>query len=119
MNWTTYRNGFGDFWDGDFFLGLEKIHRLTTEQPHELYIHMQNTDKSTFYARYDQFAISGEDNQYQLINLGAFTGSAKKDNLAFAKNQRFSTYDSDNDDSTAHCAVKYQTGWWHKNCYNA
>lgn len=38
-NWETYRNGFGSF-TGDFFLGLEKIHRLTKYQPHDLYIYI-------------------------------------------------------------------------------
>lgn len=34
-DWNTYRNGtFGDFWDWDFFLGLEKIHRLAERTLH-------------------------------------------------------------------------------------
>lgn len=40
-NWASYRNGFGELRGGEFFLGLEKIHRLTAEQPHELYIYME------------------------------------------------------------------------------
>lgn len=58
-NWEEYKNGFGQFWDGDFFLGLEKIHRLTSEIPHELYIHMEKFNGENFFARYDEFAISG------------------------------------------------------------
>lgn len=111
MNWETYRNGFGDLSNGDFFLGLEKIHRLTTEQPHELYIHMEKFDGSTTFARYDEFGISGEDDQYRLSKLGKFSGSATNE-LRNNKNNRFSTYDRDNDDSIWNCAEYYHSGWW-------
>lgn len=117
-NWTEYRNGFGDFWDGDFFLGLEKIHRLTSEQPHELYIYMQRFDGSSFYARYDQFAISSEDDQYTISKLGIFSGNTR-DYFGFARENRFSTFDRDNDlDSDKNCAESYHNGWWNSNCYD-
>lgn len=117
-NWTEYRNGFGEFWDGDFFVGLEKIHRLTIEQPHELYISMQRFDGSTFYARYDQFAISSEDDQYTISKLGTFSGNTR-DNFAFARDKKFSTFDRDNDlHRYKNCADFYHNGWWNSNCYN-
>lgn len=117
-NWTTYRDGFGDFWDGDFFLGLEKVHRLTSEHPHELFIYMQGFDGTSYYARYDEFAISGEDDDYTITKLGAFSGNVE-DEFAFAKDQSFSTYDRDNDvDSSKNCAAFYHNGWWNSNCYD-
>ncbi|XP_064545442.1 angiopoietin-related protein 7-like [Drosophila montana] len=70
-NWATYRAGFGSF-EGDYFLGLERIHRLTSAQPHELYIHMEGFDDNITYYRYEQFAIAGENAQYRL-NLCAHT----------------------------------------------
>ncbi|XP_033251357.1 angiopoietin-related protein 7-like [Drosophila miranda] len=36
-NWDQYRKGFGKL-NGEFFIGLKKLHRLTSSQPHELYI---------------------------------------------------------------------------------
>jgi len=36
-NWTAYKNGFGDM-DGEIFLGLDKIHALTTERKQELLV---------------------------------------------------------------------------------
>lgn len=115
-DWKTYRNGFGDFFDGDFFLGLEKIHRLTTEQPHELYIHMQKFDGYSYYARYDEFVISGEDEQYKLSKLTGFSGS-RDDELNYSLNAKFSTYDRDNDNHVSlNCANHHNGGWWYKSC---
>lgn len=115
-NWTEYKNGFGDFWDGDFFLGLEKIHRLTSEKPCELYIHLENFDGSTQFARYAEFAITGEEDNYRLSTLGTFSG--RKDELKFNKNMPFSTYERDNDNFSENCATKYHggTGWWYNCC---
>lgn len=118
-NWTTYRNGFGDFWDGDFILGLEKIYRLTNQEPHELYIHMQYFDNSTIFARYDGFAISGEGDDYRLSKLGKFFGShGLLDSLPRQFNMKFSTYDRDNDLYNGNCAEDYENGWWNEDCYN-
>ncbi|XP_064545447.1 angiopoietin-related protein 7-like [Drosophila montana] len=72
-DWATYREGYGSF-DNDFFLGLEKIHRLTSAQPHELYIHMEGFDDVVQYYSYKQFAIAGEDDQYRLITLNKGNG---------------------------------------------
>ncbi|XP_034106307.1 fibroleukin-like [Drosophila albomicans] len=70
---ATYRNGFGSF-ESDFFLGLEKIHRITSLQRYELYIHLVDEDGRTYNARYDDFKISDKDNGYAL-SLGKFSGT--------------------------------------------
>lgn len=87
-SWEAYRNGFGDFWDGDFFLGLKKIHRLTVEQPQELYIHMERFNGTSYYARYDEFAISNDTHEYKLSTLGTFSGTTM-DELRDHKNKKF------------------------------
>lgn len=118
-DWTSYRNGFGECCAGDFFLGLEEIHRLTTEQPHVLYIHMEAFNGSTNFARYDEFAISGEDDQYRLIKLGAFSGTVE--NLLIQNiNDKFSTYDRDHDKFGENCSTFWHagTGWWFNACSN-
>lgn len=107
-NLEEYRNGFGDFWDGDFFLGLEKIHQLTNDEPYELYIHMHRYDGEILIARYDKFAISGAYDNYRLA-LGAFSGNTT-DHLSYHKNKKFSTYNYD------FCTKKHQGGWWYDNC---
>lgn len=114
-NWTEYKNGFGDFSDGDFFLGLEKIHRLTSEQPNELYIHMEYFNGTTIFARYNSFAIASEDDQYRITKLGKFCGNTANRFRAH-KRMRFSTHDRDNDNHKENCASFNHDGWWYDHC---
>lgn len=114
--WRDYRTGFGDFWDGDFFIGLEKLHRLTNEQPHQLYIHMEYFNGTTMFAKYDEFAISTELDQYRLYRLGEFSGNSR-DSLRSHFNMKFTTPDRDNDHkSNGNCAQLHHGGWWYTNC---
>ncbi|EDV98578.1 GH22326 [Drosophila grimshawi] len=111
-NWATYREGFGSF-DGDFFLGLEKIHRLTRFKPHELYIYLEFIDGKVEYARYQQFAIAGESDEYRL-GLSGFSGNVLDRMIQCNNNQKFTTYDNDNDGwNDGNCASRYLGGWWY------
>ncbi|EDW70881.2 angiopoietin-related protein 7 [Drosophila virilis] len=115
-DWKTYRAGFGDF-VGDFFLGLENIHRLTNSQPHELYIYMEDFDGIIKYYRYEQFTIAGEDDLYRLRISDKAVGNATKDALIYLNYQQFTTFDRDNDvDVYANCAKDYGGGWWYRFC---
>lgn len=116
-NWKAHKSGFGSF-TGDFFLGLEKIYRLTNDQPHKLYIHMKGFDGSTFYAHYNNFKITGEDDKYRLLSLGLFFGNAEADAMKCHENQQFSTPDRDNDASEHYnCAQEHHNaGWWYSDC---
>ena len=70
--WQDYKNGFGDL-NGEFWLGLDKIHRLTTTSTNELRIDMEDTSGNTRYAEYDFFAVTSEQQKYQL-SLGTYAG---------------------------------------------
>lgn len=113
-DWATYRKGFGSF-DGDFFLGLENIHRLTSTRRYELYIFMERFSGVTNYARYDNFRINGESDQYRLVSLGYFSGNVAN-NLEKHLNRQFSTIDRDNDIWSGNCAESYHGGWWYNAC---
>ncbi|XP_034104829.1 fibrinogen-like protein 1 [Drosophila albomicans] len=115
-DWATYRKGFGSY-RSDFFLGLEKIHRITSLQRFELYIHLVALNGSTYNARYDDFKMSDEDSGYKL-SLGKFSGTIIEDAMRHSENWKFVTFDRDNDIGDGNCAVIYKSGWWHKNCYN-
>ncbi|XP_060666687.1 fibrinogen-like protein 1 [Drosophila nasuta] len=113
-DWATYRKGFGSF-ESDFFLGLEKIHRITSLQRFELYIHLVARNGKTYNARYDDFKISDDDNGYAL-SLGKFNGTVL-DSMRYSENLKFSTFDHDNDKvDNGNCAVWYKSGWWYNSC---
>ena len=70
--WKDYKDGFGDL-KGEFWLGLDKIHRLSVASRNELRIDMEDTSGNTRYAEYDLFAITSERVKYQL-SLGKYHG---------------------------------------------
>lgn len=115
-DWESYKSGFGSL-SGDFFLGLEKIYRLTHDQPHELYMHMERFNGESIFARYNHFAIAGEENKYNLTSLGSYSGNANNDQMRYHEGNAFSTFDSDNDKwKNGNCAKGNHGGWWYNEC---
>jgi len=68
-------NGCGDL-GGEFWLGLEKLYRMTTNRRFELYIHLVDFDNVTAFARYDNFVVGGPKDNYKLMSLGEYSGNA-------------------------------------------
>lgn len=114
-NWTDYTMGFGDL-RGEFFLGLEKIHLITSSQRYELYIYLQDFSNQYRYAYYDNFQITNERDNFRLHVLGTYTGTAG-DALSAQQNMKFSTPDRDNDKWNNNCAQDFCSGWWFRKCY--
>ncbi|XP_028513997.1 ryncolin-1 isoform X2 [Exaiptasia diaphana] len=63
--WNDYKNGFGDL-NGEFWLGLDKIHRLTKERKQRLRVDLEDTKGKTAYAEYDNFAVANEQDNYRM-----------------------------------------------------
>ncbi|XP_034475330.1 ryncolin-1-like [Drosophila innubila] len=116
-NWNTYKKGFGDL-DGEFFLGLDKIHALTADENQELLVVLEDFDGDERYERYERFAIDDEDNQYALYALGTAKGTAG-DSLRRQHGKKFSTFDRDNDTDEGNCAVQYSGAWWYDDCHES
>ncbi|ALC39379.1 CG31832, partial [Drosophila busckii] len=114
--WSDYRAGFGNL-RSEFFVGLEKLYLMTKTQPHELYIHLEDFQHNTRYARYTNFAIGSEEEAYKLESIGNYTGNAG-DSMAYHLDYKFSTPDRDNDVNPTNCAKHFQSGWWFHKCYN-
>ena len=121
-NWNGYVLGFGDF-SKNFWLGLDKIKRVTDMGIHEVYIGLENfytSGEKTAWARYSYFSLGSAASDYPLT-LGIFdAASTAGDSLTSHRGQSFSTKDEDNDShATEHCAQKYKGGWWYKNCHDS
>jgi len=115
-SWRIYKKGFGDI-DGEFFLGLEKIHALTTEKSQELLVVLKDSQGAVKTEHYEKFAIGDEEESYALRTLGKASGSAG-DSLRTHHGMKFSTYNRDNDlDPKRHCAEVY-AAWWYRACHD-
>ena len=118
-NWTDYKNGFGDL-NGEFWLGLDKIHRLTKVPP-LLRIDLGDFDGNKRYAKYTNFVVENESRKYAMT-FSKYTGNAG-DSFSYHKGMMFSTEDNNNDQlqsrGVGNCAKKWQSGWWYKKCHYA
>ncbi|XP_017098119.2 fibrinogen C domain-containing protein 1 isoform X2 [Drosophila bipectinata] len=117
--WLDYKDGFGNL-AGDFFIGLNKLHALTSSALHELRIVLEDFSGNVAYAGYSTFAIGSEKELYPLSLLGRFldelTPSAG-DSLSYHAGAKFSTVDSDNDNCLdCSCAQKHKGAGWFNNC---
>ncbi|XP_046368638.1 fibrinogen C domain-containing protein 1-B-like [Haliotis rufescens] len=113
--WFEYMDGFGNL-TGEFWLGNEKIHRLTSQKTYELRVDLKFTDGETVYARYDNFRLGNMSSFYTLAVSG-FTGNSG-DYMNYHNSMRFSAKNLDLDlHQTEHCAVVYHGAWWHNGCH--
>ena len=120
--WTDYQQGFGNL-SGEFWLGLDKIHRLTPTAT-QLRIDMQDFDGNSRYAQYSSFSVGDSVSKYTL-SVSGYSGTAGDSLSAGTSNtvhdgQQFSTRDQDNDaDSDANCAERFKGGWWYNSCHSS
>ena len=70
--WNAYRRGFGNL-NAEFWLGLDKIHRLTVSNNKKLRVDLEDVHGKTAFAEYISFAVSSERAKYKL-NLGSYSG---------------------------------------------
>ena len=74
LGWKEYKNGFGRI-DGEFWLGLDKIHRLTSQSSNVLRVDLEDFAQATAYAVYDHFVVEDESKNYKL-KLGDYSGGS-------------------------------------------
>nr|XP_034327997.1 microfibril-associated glycoprotein 4 isoform X1 [Crassostrea gigas] len=116
-SWQTYKDGFGKP-QGEYWLGNEDIHLLTSKTKQELRVDLQKFSGEKAYAKYSRFTVGSESQKYKL-SVGGYSGTAG-DSLAYHNGMKFSTRDQDNDTwKKQACSVERQGGWWFKSCIDA
>ncbi|XP_019624201.1 PREDICTED: ficolin-2-like [Branchiostoma belcheri] len=119
--WADYKYGFGNK-NGEYWLGNENIHLLTSHKNFRLRIELMDWSGQTRYAEYRTFRVSGESDQYRLTLYG-FSGDAGDSMTAASHSldgQRFTTVDRDNDSWGRSCSQAFgQGGWWFGDCSNS
>ena len=113
---SDYKSGFGQL-TSEFWLGNDKIHRLTASRASSLRVELEDWNGVRVYAKYGQFNIGDEQAEYRL-EASSYSGTAG-DSLAYHNNMAFSTKDRDNDGSFGKCAVSYTGAWWYRSCHNS
>jgi len=124
LSWADYKAGFGDI-GADFWLGLEKMHLLTSSQPYRLRVEVQQNSTNLWYsAEYWSFKIGDELNDKYRLKVSGYSGDAG-DSLMYKggggrykhNGMKFTTYDQDNDKWNGNnCASSRCGGWWYKAC---
>ena len=111
-DWNDYVKGFGNP-DGEHWLGLEKIHRLTKASS-VLRVDMTSYSKGSRYAKYT-FKVGNAASKYTL-QATSYSGNAG-DSLGYHNGMKFTTKDNDNDRWGTNCAVRFKGGWWFNACH--
>ncbi|KAK0065273.1 BpFREP12.2 [Biomphalaria pfeifferi] len=115
--WQEYRDGFGDYDIGEFYLGNENIFKLTSTGQFDLRIDLEY-NSTKYFAQYENFKVLSETEKYKL-QIGNYSGNAG-DSLSVHNNTFFSTFDRDNDvRSDINCAERFSGAWWYYGCHNS
>ena len=78
--WNDYKSGFGQL-TAEFWLGNDKIHRLTAARPCSLRVELERWNGVKEYAKYGKFNVSDEQARYRL-EVSSYSGTAG-DSLAY------------------------------------
>ena len=115
--WNDYKSGFGQL-TAEFWLGNDKIHRLTAARSSTLRVELEDWNGVRAYAKYGGFKIGDEQVKYRL-EFGSYSGTAGDSLGTFfdLNNMAFTTKDRDNDRfSFINCAVRWTGAWWYRDC---
>ena len=116
QGWKDYVHCFGDL-NGEHWLGLEKIYRLTKANS-VLRVDMTSYTKGSKYAKYSTFKVGKSASKYTL-HVSGYSGDAG-DSLKYQNGMKFTTKDNKNDkNGRDNCAVVFKGAWWYKGCFTS
>ena len=64
LDWNDYQHGFGNL-SGEFWLGLDKIHLLTSDNNNMLCVDLEDFEGNTAYAEYNMLGVRSENEKYK------------------------------------------------------
>ncbi|XP_027040037.1 fibrinogen C domain-containing protein 1-like [Pocillopora damicornis] len=111
-SWCDYKHGFGNL-SGEFWLGLDKINRLTWRTKNKLRIDLEfnlTLGIRRIFEEYNLLVVEPELQDYALTIGSVLTGNAS-DSFDYNRNASFFTMEKDTPDG---CAKKYGA-WWYPN----
>eukprot|EP00058_Branchiostoma_floridae_P025435 XP_002610925.1 hypothetical protein BRAFLDRAFT_91522 [Branchiostoma floridae] len=110
--WYEYVDGFGSVYTDDFWLGLDRIHQLTSQKAYRLVVILEDWTNIVAHAEYSQFAVGNAASKYTL-QIGGYAGTTG-DSFTTSNAMAFSTKDQDNDKAAVSCAdYNGRGGWWY------
>ena len=118
--WNDYVNGFGDI-DGNYWMGLEAIHQLTTANDVSISINIETFEGEPFTLKLEMFSVGNAESKYAWNFSGYSQSSGRVQRSAFPsanRGMKFTTRDSDNDlNDDINCASDlFIGGWWYASC---
>ncbi|KAH8325432.1 hypothetical protein KR067_011427, partial [Drosophila pandora] len=98
QTYDQYINGFGDV-KREHFIGLEKLHILTSQKPHEVWLYMY---RGNYYYKVEceNFVVGDRSEGYSLKQIDGCRGDTSFFNLI--QGTKFSTFDRDQDGNPEH-----------------
>ncbi|CAM4459236.1 unnamed protein product [Leuciscus chuanchicus] len=115
--WNQYKRGFGAT-EGEYWLGLENMYQLTRNRKYMLRVDLEDFEGRKGFALYSSFSVGPESDGYKL-HVSGFTDGGAGDSLSSHNDQKFSTFDKDQDTYGDNCAKEYLGAFWYKFCLNA
>ena len=117
--WDDYVNGFGEAY-GNYWMGLEEIHRLTTTLDMSLHIDVETFEGEPFTLKLQTFSVGNAASNYTM-HFSGYSHSSDRVNeeifRSFYNDMMFTTRDRDNDRWSDNCASGRQRGgWWYNAC---
>ncbi|XP_051760748.1 microfibril-associated glycoprotein 4-like isoform X2 [Ctenopharyngodon idella] len=115
--WKEYKRGFGTT-EGEYWLGLENMYQLTRNRKYMLRADLEDFDGRKGFALYSSFSVGPETDGYKL-HVSGFKDGGAGDSLSDHNDQKFSTFDKDQDSNADNCAQEFLGAFWYKHCLKA
>merc|ERR1712061_874666 len=117
--YAEYKRGFAS--NGESWIGLDNLHRVTSQKDFSMKVTMTDFDGKKYHAVWNQFKVGPAWDGYRLT-LGSFNEaeSTLGDSMGYNNGMKFSTRDRDQDAwASVNCAAQDTGGWWYRACANA